>query len=231
MSVVGVIGFLFGKVLPILVIVWLASVVVAVCCLTKEQWHYKARWYLCWALFPFPFLFHPNKFGLLKSWLLFFVSPCMVSVYYAVLLFVSIILSIGYPKYGVPSSIPYHTAKDLKKITGVDFPDVIPVDSTYEDGYSLSQTTIKFVFRQPLSAKFFESLDIACTDDPCCWSKDSVGYLYYIYPERPIDRTSGTHIRQVELDGRKVNDWDGDFIEVRIPLKGDTIYVNEGWCM
>lgn len=231
MSVVGIIGFLFGKLLPILVIVWLASVAVAVCCLTKEQWHYKARWYLCWALFPFPFLFHPNEFGLLKSWLLFFVSPCMVSVYYAVLLFVSIILSMGYPKYGVPSSIPYHTAKDLKKITGVDFPDVIPVDSTYEDSYSLSQTTIKFVFRQPLSAKFFESLDIACTDDPCCWSKDSVGYLYYIYPERPIDRTCGTHIRQVELDGRKVNDWDGDFIEVRIPLKGDTIYVSEGWCM
>ena len=234
MNVVDVIGFLFGKLFklfPILVIVWLASVIIAVCCLAKEEWHYKARWYLCWALFPFPFLFHPKRFGFLKSWLLFFVSPCMISVYYAVLMFGAIILSMGYTSSGVPTIIPYHTAEDLKKVTGVEFPEIIPIDSTYEDGYSLSKTTIKFVPKQPLALKDFKRLDKACKDDSCCWSKDSIGYVYYIYPERPIDRTSGTHIRQVEVDGRKVNDWDGDFIEVRIPSKGDTIYLSEGWCM
>ena len=231
MSFVDIIGFIFGKLFPVMVIVWLVSIVVAVCCLAKEEWHYNARWYLCWALFPFPFIAHPKRFGFIKSWLLFLVSPCMMSVYYFALLSFAIILSMGYTSYETPSSIPYHTAEDLKKVTGVEFPDIIPVDSTYEDGYALTETTIKFVPKKALSVKFFQKLDKVCKEDSCCWSKDSLGYYYNIYPERPIDRTKGTHIRQVELDGKMVNDWDGDFILVRIPITGDTIYVSEGWCM
>ena len=234
MNIALIIRFLFGTLLPILVVVWLASVVIAICCMSKEEWHNKARWYLCWALFPFPFLFHPRRFGFLKSWALFFFSPCMISVYYAILfvlmVFASMVL-VCYSSSGVPSSIPYHNADDLTRITGVEFPDVIPVDSTYEDSYVLSQTSIKFVPQKPLSSKFFQRLEKACKEDSCCWSKDSLGYHYYIYPERPIDRTRGTHIRQVELDGEMINDWDGDFLEVIVPLKGDTIYVNDGWCL
>ena len=100
-----------------------------------------------------------------------------------------------------------------------------PAIKAIEDG------DIKFVPKKPLSVKFFRSLDKACKDDSCCWSKDSIGYYYNIYPERPIDRTKGTHMRQVEVDGEMRDDWDGDFISVRIPLKGDTIYVSEGWCL
>jgi hypothetical protein len=155
----------------------------------------------------------------------------MVSVYYGALLSFALILSLGYSSYGIPSSIPYHNAEDLRRVTGIEFPDIIPVDSTYEDGYALTETVIKFVPKKVLSVKCFRSLDKACKDDSCCWSKDSNGYYYNIYPERPIDRTKGTHIRQVEVDGKMTNDWDGDFISVRIPLKGDTIYVSEGWCM
>ena len=231
MSIVDIIGFIFGTMFPILVVTWLVSIVIAVCRLAKEEGHYKARWYLCWALFPFPLILHPRRFGLFKSWILFLISPCMISVYYAVLLFFALILSMGYTSHGTPSSIPYHTAEDLKKVTGVDFPDVVPVDSSYEDGYALTETVIKFVPKKHLSAKFFRSLDKACKNDSCCWSKDSIGYYYNIYPVRPIDRTKGTHMRQVEVDGKMINDWDGDFISVRIPLKGDTIYLSEGWCM
>ena len=231
MSLVDIIGFVFGTLFPILVISWLGSIVIAVCCLAKEEWNYKAKWYLCWALFPFPLIFKPKRFGFIKSWLLFLVSPCMVSVYYGALLSFALFLSLGYTSYGVPSSIPYHNAEDLRRVTGIEFPNIIPVDSSYEDGYALTETVIKFVPKKPLSVKFFRSLDKACKDDSCCWSKDNKGYYYNIYPERPIDRTKGTHIRQVEVDGEMRNDWDGDFISVRIPLKGDTIYVSEGWCM
>lgn len=231
MSFVDVLGFIYGKLLLALVILWLASIVIAICCLAKEDWHYKARWYLCWALFPFPFFFHPRRFGFFRSWLLFFVSPCMISVYYAVLLFFALILSMGYTSYGTPSSIPYHTAEDLKKVTGVEFPEIVPVDSSYEDGYTLTMKTIKFVPKKPLNTVFFRNLDNACKDDSCCWSKENMGYRYYIYPERPLDRTHGTHCRLVEVDGKMINDWDGDFVEVFIPLKGDTITLNEGWCM
>ena len=231
MSFVDVLGFIYGTLFPILVKAWLASIVIAVCCLAKEEWHYKARWYLCWALFPFPLIAHPQRFGVIKSWLLFLVSPCMMSVYYAALLLFALILSMGYTSFGVPSSIPYHNADDLRKITGIEFPAIIPVDSIYKDGYALTETTIKFVPKKTLSVNFFRSLDMACKDDSCCWSKDSIGYYYNIYPERPIDRTKGTHMRQVEVDGEMRDDWDGDFISVRIPLKGDTIYVSEGWCL
>ena len=235
MNIVVIIRFLFDKLLPILIVVWLTSIVVAICCLSKEEWHNKAKGYLRWALFPFEFLFQPRKLGFLKSWTLFFISPCMISVYYATLhvliVFVSILNLVEHPIHGVPSYIPYHNADDLTRITGVEFPDVIPVDSTYEDSYAFSQTSIKFVPLKPVSSKFFQRLERACKEDSCCWSKDIRGYHYFIFPERPIDRTKGTHIRQVKLDGEKVNDWDGDFLEVIVPLKGDTIYVNDGWCL
>ena len=231
MSFVDILGFIFGKLLFILVVVWIASIIIAVCCMAKEDWNNKARWYLCWALFPFPLILHPKRFGFIKSWLLFMMSPCMISVYYVALMLSALILSMGYTSYGTPSSIPYHTAEDLKKVTGVEFPDIVPVDSFYEDGYALTETVAKYIPRKPLSVKFFKKLDKACKDDSCCWSKDSLGYYYNIYPERPVDRTKGTHMRQVEVDGKMVNDWDGDFISIRILLKGDTIYVSEGWCL
>lgn len=232
MNIVNIVGFLFGKLLPVLVLVWLASMVVAICCLAKEEWHHKAKWYLCWALFPFPIIIHPKRWGFFRSWILFLVSPCMVSVYYAILMFFALILSMGYASHSIPDSIPYHNAEDMKKVTGVEFPEILPVDSFYEDGFTLSMTTIKFVPKSTLTRKFFLRLNKACREDSCCWEKDSLGYKYYIYPERPIDRTKGTHIRQVKgVDGEMVNDWDGDFIEVIVPFKGDTITVNEGWCM
>ena len=171
MNIALIIRFLFDTLLPILVVVWLASVVIAICCMAKEEWHNKAKWYLCWALFPFPFLFHPRRFGFLKSWALFFFSPCMISVYYAtlyvVVLFVTMIKLIDYPNTGVPSSIPYHNADDLRRITGVEFPDVIPVDSTYEDSYVLSQISTKFVPQKPLYPKFFKRLEKECKEDSC----------------------------------------------------------------
>lgn len=69
----------------------------------------------------------------------------------------------------------------------------------------------------------------ACVADPCCWEKEESGYRYYILPEQPIDRPNGTHIRQVEVNGEMEYDWQGDFIEVFVPFKGDTIYVKDGW--
>ena len=105
-----------------------------------------------------------------------------------------------------------------------------PVDSSWHYDFNSSETAIKFVPNKPLEKDFFLNLRKACKNDTCCWSKDSSGYHYFIYPERPIDRIKGTHIRQIERDGQLVNDWDGDYIQVYIPIKGDTIYVSDGWC-
>lgn len=132
---------------------------------------------------------------------------------------------------GVPTHIDYHNADDLQKVTGVEFPEIVPVDSIYSDGgLAAYNTEIKFVPAKPLDKDFFYRLDQACKTDSCCWRKDSTGYRYDIYPEAiPFDRTKGMHRRMVDVDGKKVPDWDGTYISVFVPIKGDTIILNDGW--
>lgn len=131
----------------------------------------------------------------------------------------------------VPSQIDYHNADDLRKVTGVEFPEIVPVDSFCSDrGLGGYETQIAFVPAKPLDKDFFYRLDQACKTDSCCWRKDSIGYFYHIYPEAiPFDRTKGMHRRMVDVDGKKVPDWDGTYISVFVPIKGDTIILNDGW--
>lgn len=132
---------------------------------------------------------------------------------------------------GVPTHIDYHNADDLQKVTGVEFPEIIPVDSFYTDGgFAGSKTQIKFVPAKPLDKDFFYRLDQACMTDSCCWRKDTIGYFYDIYPEAiPFDRTKGMHRRMVYVDGKKVPDWDGTYISVFVPIEGDTIILSDGY--
>ena len=132
---------------------------------------------------------------------------------------------------GVPTHIDYHNADDLQKVTGVEFPEIVPVDSIRSDGGLAGyNTNIKFIPVKPLDKDFFYRLDQACKTDSCCWRKDSTGYFYDIYPEAiPFDRTKGMHRRMVDVDGKKVPDWDGSYISVFVPIKGDTIILNDGW--
>ena len=211
--------------IPVLIKIWLTSIVIALCALLVKKWREKARDYLIWALFPFLFLSR-TEWGLLKRWLLVIFSPCFLSVF--IFLFV-LNYAMFQPSSGIPSSVPYHSAADLRRITGVDFPEVIPADSSYYEDFDTSEVEMKFVPRKPLQRSFFKKLEKACVNDPCCWKKEDEGYWYYIRPERPIDRPKGTHIRKVEMDGEMTDDWDGDFVSVFVPFKGDTIYVKDGW--
>ena len=130
----------------------------------------------------------------------------------------------------VPTQIDYHNADDLRKATGVKFPEIVPVDSLYVDcGLASYNTNVKFVSVKPLDKEFYCRLDQACKTDSCCWSKDSTGYKYYICPEAtPFDRTKGMQWRMVDDGyGNKVPDW--DYISVFVPIKGDTIILDYGW--
>lgn len=137
-------------------------------------------------------------------------------------------------QYRRSQKIDYHNADDLRKVTGVEFPEIVPVDSFYSDGGLVGYNTqIEFVPAKPLDKDFFYRLDQACKTDSCCWRKDSTGYFYDIYPEYteaiPFDRTKGMHRRMVDVDGKKVPDWDGTYISVFVPIKGDTIILNDGY--
>lgn len=229
----SVMDFLFDHFTTIIISIidaWIISIVVALFALLKDEWKSKAITYLQWALMPF-LLFGNNTLTIGKRCLLFIFSPMITGgicfVAFLCLLFVAVY---GYDEY-VPASIDYHNAADLKRITSVDFPEVTPVDSLYNQDGLVYQVTIKFVPIKPLTKRFFQRLDRACRTDSCCWNKNDNGYRYFIFPEYPVNRSAGTHIRQVQgVDGEMVNDWDGDFIEVIVPLKGDTIIVNDGWC-
>ena len=208
--------------IAVLKLVFITSVVVAVCSLAKKEWRSKGKWLLCWALFPISLIIRPQRLGIVKSWMVFLVSPFMLYVYYLVFAFA--LWSVAMKNYYVPKSIPYHTADDLKKVTGVEFPEVIAVDSTLFDDPGIGMW---FVMKDESRQAFYGRLDRACRDDTCCWHRDSLGYRYCIVnPERPIDRTQGTHIRK-EAENEEDNIWI-DRVEVFVPLDNDTIYVYEG---
>lgn len=175
----------------------------------------------------------------IKGWLgsliwSFGIIIAMPMLLIIILLFVGLVGLVGSclsDGTGVPTQIDYHNADDLQKVTGVEFPEIIPVDSIYSDGGLVGyNTNIKFIPVKPLDKDFFCRLDQACKTDSCCWRKDSTGYFYDIYPEAiPFDRTKGMHRRMVDVDGKKVSDWDGSYISVFVPIKGDTIILNDGW--
>ena len=171
--------------------------------------------------------------GKIKDWLSslkwsFGIIIATMPIQLIILFAVALALSDG---TGVPTHIDYHNADDLQKVTGVEFPEIVPVDSIYSDGGLAGyNTNIKFIPVKPLDKDFFYRLDQACKTDSCCWKKDSTGYRYDIYPEAiPFDRTKGMHRRMVDVDGKKVPDWDGTYISVFVPIKGDTIILNDGW--
>ena len=171
--------------------------------------------------------------GKIKDWLSslkwsFGIIIATMPIQLIILFAVALALSDG---TGVPTHIDYHNADDLQKVTGVEFPEIVPVDSIYSDGGLAGyNTNIKFIPVKPLDKDFFYRLDQACKTDSCCWKKDSTGYRYDIYPEAiPFDRTKGMHRGMVDVDGKKVPDWDGTYISVFVPIKGDTIILNDGW--
>lgn len=175
----------------------------------------------------------------IKGWLgsliwSFGIIIAMPMLLIIILLFVGLVGLVGSclsDGTGVPTQIDYHNADDLQKVTGVEFPEIVPVDSIYSDGGLAGyNTNIKFIPVKPLDKDFFYRLDQACKTDSCCWKKDSTGYRYDIYPEAiPFDRTKGMHRRMVDVDGKKVPDWDGTYISVFVPIKGDTIILNDGY--
>ena len=85
---------------------------------------------------------------------------------YCIALCILIMYSMFQTEEGIPQSIPYRTNVDLKRITGVEFPEVTPVDSSWHYDFNSSVTAIKFVPNKPLEKNFFLNLRTACKNDP-----------------------------------------------------------------
>lgn len=126
------------------------------------------------------------------------------------------------PEKVAPASAIYHTAEDLYRVTGVKFPEVVPVDSFGCYALSSTEERVTFVAKKPLSKKFYRVLDHAVEKDSKFWSKDSKGYTYVIYPEDvnvPIDRTKGIRTKEPGFNESTY------YVSVFVPIGSDTISV------
>lgn len=191
-----------------LITIWLVSILVAIYCLYKEEWHCEARSYLLWALFPFSLLFLRRKLGI-KSWLMFLLSPFMLLAYFIAFMF-WIMYLIFSDRYAIPESIfyyyNYYNGDGFKRVTGVTFPDVIPVDSISHETFGLEETIIKFVPKDTVPPSFYQDLEKACYENSSCWRKDSLKYYYSFHIA--TDSTYDSPHR---------------YIIISVPLSGDTI--------
>ena len=136
-----------------------------------------------------------------------------------------------------PSSIDYRNSTDLEKATGVEFPEVIPVDSVFFQEWMHGCTSVTFVPKRALTKEFFERLDKACETESSDWCKDERGYHYYNFQHynfQPrcsvdsVDVTNGTRHGTAESGDTTLNDG-GEYVAVSVPLEGDTITVEYGW--
>lgn len=153
---------------------------------------------------------------------------CLSIVLIPVLLIIAICVIIGHESAGTPTYVDYHTKSDLYRISNVEFPEVCLVDSSYYDSFSLTQTTEKFILKNPKDKAYLMSeIEKVRQTDSIYWSEssDSV-YIYYILPEIPINRPEGTGWR---VSNEGVRDWDGDFIRMEISQNNDTIILEYGW--
>lgn len=126
-----------------------------------------------------------------------------------------------------PKKLEYRNAEDLYRATGVKYPDVIPVDSTYYDGETNYGTIVKFVLKDENKAKeLIESIEEWMATDSLYWEKYNGEYHFYVRPVLPVDLPNGRGWRKKE-NGEL--DEDGDFISVSVPEKVDTITLIYGW--
>ena len=153
---------------------------------------------------------------------------CIGSIVVTVLFVVAFCILIDGHSEGKPLYVEYHTANDLYRISNVKFPEVCLVDSYYYDCYMYTRTTEKFVLKDPKDKTYLiHEIERVMRTDSIYWSdsSDSI-YIYYILPEMPINRPAGTGWRLTQ-DGQK--DWDGEDLQINIPLYNDTITVVYGW--
>lgn len=187
----------------------------------------RSKLYLLWTFFPFILPRFAKKYGYLKKvwkqWVLVFVSPFFLIFIPSVLFSILVMAAFG-TETGTPNRAIYHTSEELHKLTGVEFPDVILVDSFYRSDMRYNENCVWFVAKKPLTRKFYKELDKAVKKDSRFWSKDSTGYIYEVHPadyNEPVDRSKGIKVREPDFNSSDF------YIRLHIPLKGDTITVKE----
>ena len=179
----------------------------------------------------------PSRLSKLMTWL--FVGLPVV----AFLSMIIILLSTPIPDEEPMTSIDYRTAADLEHVTGVEFPEVVPVDSVVHNyNFHEFHYTISYKPKKPLTREFFNKLNKTCKQRPCCWSVENEGYWFsFVSPRETEDEddvnsdslhVKGEHRCQIVRDDGRWEDASksrGMSISVFVPYSGDTIRLHQSF--
>lgn len=181
---------------------YLPLAVLPVVCLFFKRTRLYLAVFLVWLMCPIGFPFAAERSEWIKarwkSMLLAIAHPVIMLVWFSLAT-----AGVDSPN-GAPASTDVYSAKGLYEATGVEFPEVIPVDSSDYSAFRAYVLTVKFVPKQKLSKAFYKRLDEACEQDTLHWRKESDMYSF--------DKGGGGKY----------------FVSVRVPEKGDTITVSSG---
>ncbi len=135
---------------------------------------------------------------------------------------------------GPVDHVYFHNSAELERITGVGFPEVELVDSSYTADLVFGQgywyITEKFIPQNRGIGSFEERLKNACEHDEC-WNEDDGSYYFHVFTEHFCEFDRSIHgPRMYEMDdGTIVKYWQGYYLEVNVPAQMDTIEVKYGW--
>lgn len=147
-------------------------------------------------------------------------------LFFALIITLNNTIMTGYDE-GVPMSVDYHDSIDLYKISNVEFPEVVLVDSSYYNNWSYDETNEMFILKNPLDkTDLIKKIESKMLVDSIYWNKTDSSYEYYLIPELPIDRPNGTGWRKME-NGELA--YQGNFIRLYVPIASDTIILKYGW--
>lgn len=160
---------------------------------------------------------------------------CLSIIIIFVLLFLFIIYMLNKSFEVINSAdsavVELRSAVDLSRVSGISFPDVIVCDSLYHYDLDESYNMTKYILKDKETMKVLRSrAKNACKKDSNFWAKTDRAFIYHIYADKDIDRSHQNHGRLVESgDGNMIEDWDGSYIHLEIPVTNDTIILKIGW--
>lgn len=127
--------------------------------------------------------------------------------------------------------VELRSATDLSRVSGILFPEVIVCDSLYHYDYDESYNMTKYILKDKEKMKVLRlSAKNACKKDSKYWTKTESTFIYHIYADKDLDRSLQNHGRLIESnDGNQIEDWDGTYIHIEIPITSDTVILRIGW--
>lgn len=125
--------------------------------------------------------------------------------------------------------VEFRTNSDLTRVSGIKFPEVVVCDSLYHTDFNEWYNKTAYTLKDNKNLRELRNrAKKACVSDSAYWTMYDDKIVYRINADIDIDRSVQQHGRLVEFGGEMVEDWQGRYICIEIPVHNDTITVSVG---